>query len=422
MKLHGRMGRVASVLLVAAAFAVPVAPAHAADQINLQMWTFGDMGLGELIKTYETLHPNITITIKQSDYDAHHQALLTALAAGNTPDIAAIEVGYSSLFKSYPSQFTDLRKYGAASLAKNYLPWRWEQGVARNGTIIGIPTDVGGMALAYRKDLFAAAGLPTSRAAVSKAMKTWAGFIAMGKKYKAATGKAWIDSAGMVYSAASRQSPKYVQYYDQKTNKVVAATNPQIKSAWNTTMAVIKAGLSAKIGAWSSDWNAGMNNGSFAVMTAPAWMMAYIQGQAPDTAGKWDIASLPDGGGNWGGSQLAIPAAAQHPKEAYEFIRWALSPENQLEVFKLHGNFPAASSIYNTSDIQDFKNPFFSNAPVGKIYVKAVEAIKKPIYEGPKQRQIDTAIGNAISRVEQGKQAAPAAWADAMKTIKTTVG
>lgn len=422
MTLHNRLGRIASVLLVAGALVVPAAPAHAADPIELQMWTFGNMGLDELIKTYETLHPNITIKIKQSDYDPHHQGLLTALAAGNTPDIAAIEVGYSSLFKSYPTYFTDLRKYGAASLTKNYLPWRWAQGVARNGTIIGLPTDVGGMALAYRKDLFAAAGLPSDRAAVSKAVSTWDGFIALGKKYKAATGKAWIDSAGMVYSAASRQSPAYVQYYDEKTNKVVAATNPQIKSAWNTSVKVIQAGLSAKIGAWSGDWNAGMNNGSFAVMTAPAWMMGYIQSVAPDTAGKWDIASLPGGGGNWGGSQLAVPAAAQHPKEAYDFLRWALSPENQLEVFRLHGNFPAASTIYPTTDIQNFKNPFFSNAPVGKIYVKAVQAIKKPIYEGPKQRQIDTAFGNALSRVEQGKQASAAAWADALKAIKTTVG
>ena len=48
------------------------------------------------------------------------------------------------------------------------------------------------------------------------------------------------------------------------------------------------------------------------MLSCPAWMMGYIQGQAPDTAGMWDVAQVPEVGGNWGGSQLTIPAASDN--------------------------------------------------------------------------------------------------------------
>ena len=64
--------------------------------------------------------------------------------------------------------------------------------------------------------------------------------------------------------------------------------------------------------AFAADWNAGFKNGTFATVTCPAWMMGYIQGQAPDASGKWNIADVPGGGGNWGGSFLTVTKQSQH--------------------------------------------------------------------------------------------------------------
>ena len=59
-----------------------------------------------------------------------------------------------------------------------------EQAVSADGSsVIGIPTDVGGMALCYRTDLFKAAGLPTDPAAVSALWPTWDDFIKTGQAY-----------------------------------------------------------------------------------------------------------------------------------------------------------------------------------------------------------------------------------------------
>ena len=70
-------------------------------------------------------------------------------------------------------------------------------------------------------------------------------------------------------------------------------------------------GITAKLKSFSTEWNAGFKNGSFATVACPAWMTGYIKEQSGDeNAGKWDIASVPGGGGNWGGSFLGVPSRA----------------------------------------------------------------------------------------------------------------
>ena len=97
-------------------------------------------------------------------------------------------------------------------------------------------------------------------------------------------------------------------------------------------------------------------------------MMGYIQGQAPDTKGKWDVAAIPGGGGNWGGSFLTIPKQGKNVDAAWEFIKWAVQPAQQITIFKNIGNLPSQPALYEDPAIVDFTNPFFSDAPVGQIF------------------------------------------------------
>jgi len=182
-KLVARIAATAVALALPLSLATPAA--HAATPVTITVWTYGNVIEPQAITDYKKLHPEITIQIKKSGLDPHHQGLITAFLANKTPDIAAIEVSYSGYFRSYPQYFTDLRQspYNAGSIEKNYLPWRWAQGVGYEGTVFGIPTDVGGMQVAYRTDLFKAHGLPTNRDAVGKLWPTWDAFMATGKKY-----------------------------------------------------------------------------------------------------------------------------------------------------------------------------------------------------------------------------------------------
>jgi cellobiose transport system substrate-binding protein len=306
----------------------------------------------------------------------------------------------------------------ALDIKKNYLPWRWEQGVAFNDSVIGIPTDVGGLQVAYRADLFKKAGLPTDRVAVSKLWPTWDKFIATGQKYvskltaaEKKSGKGFIDDAGSIYAAVMNQGTvKYYEPNNTDAGKLVYKTNPQIKKAWNTTVQALNSGIGARLGQFTSDWNIGMNKGAMATILAPAWMLDYIKKQAPDTKGKWDIADLPAGGGNQGGTELGIPSYSKNKQAAYDFLTWYLAPEQQLKVFKTYGLFPSASVLYDDAALLDYKDEFFSNAPVGQIYSKGIMKLK-PIFEGELQRKIDSTFGAGLGRVASKKMTSEKSYA-----------
>jgi len=387
--------------------------------------TFGDVIQPALVSDYKRLHPEIKLSIMKSDLDAlNGTGLYTQCAAGGagSPDIAAVEISYSGFWRAYPGCFIDMRTLrttvgnkSATDLKKDYLAWRWEQGVGYNDNVIGIPTDVGGLEVAYRWDLFKAKGLPYKRADVSKAWDTWPKFIAFGKRYMAKVSAAdkkknigFMDNAATIYAAIMNQGTmKYYKNNGTDAGQLVYKTNPQVKLAFNTTITAAKAGIGTRIGQFSSDWNVGMTKGTFAVMLAPAWMMDYIKGQAPSTRGKWDIADIPGGGGNQGGSQLTMPikkaGMPDHKQEAWDFITWYLAPAQQLKVFQIYGLFPSTPSLYTDSDLVGFKDPFFNNAPTGAIYAEGVKKLK-PIFEGKLQRCIDMAMGSALSLVINGKE------------------
>jgi cellobiose transport system substrate-binding protein len=199
---------------------------------------------------------------------------------------------------------------------------------------------------------------------------------------------------------------KYYRNNGTDQGLLIYKTNKQLKTAFDTTVAASNAKIGTRIGQFSSDWNVGMSKGTFAAMLAPAWMMDYIKGQAPSTKGKWDIAEVPGGGGNMGGSQLTIPKGAKNSQEAWNFIAWYLAPAQQLTVFKTYGLFPSTPSLYSNTALTGYKDPFFNNAPVGKIYGDGVKKLK-PIFEGKLQRCIDMAMGSAISLVANGKEKVP---------------
>ncbi|MEV4457933.1 extracellular solute-binding protein [Microbispora sp. NPDC049633] len=387
------------------------------EKVKLSVGLFGDFGFKPLYEEFKKTHPNVEIEERQAAFADHHTNLAAHLATGaGAADVEAIEVGYISQFTSQPDRFTDLKQYGLDKRQGEYLDWKWQQGLAPGGALLGLGTDVGGLAMCYRTDLFEKAGLPSKRDEVSALWPTWEQYIETGRKFAAKAPKdaKFFDSPGEIFRAIIAQAP--VGVYDAQDN-IVVATNPDVKKAWDLSIQMIDADLSAKIGAFTPEWNTGFAKGSFATVICPAWMTAYIQDQAKDSAGKWDIATVPGGAGNSGGSHLTVPKQSKHPKEAAELIEFLTSAQNQAAVFKAIGNFPSIPSLYEQPDIQNFTKDFFNDAPVGKIYSDAAKNLK-PQHLGPREGDVRTAIGNGIGRVEQGKQSPDEAWAQVLKDLE----
>jgi cellobiose transport system substrate-binding protein len=274
------------------------------------------------------------------------------------------------------------------------------------------------MAVAYRTDLFQAAGLPTNRDEVSKLWPTWDAFVDAGKTYVEKTGKPFVDNASTsVFFQAVNQGSE--RYYDAN-RELSYDKNPQVKAAFDLALKVDASGITSKITSWSPGWTAGMSKGDFAVISAPSWMLNAIKTNAPKTAGKWDVATIPVGSGNWGGSYLAIPKRAKNAEAAWNYIAEMQSPEGQLEHFLVSGALPTTPSVYTDPKLLGKTDPFFSDAPIGKIYTESVVNIK-PFYIGPDDATIGSELINAVISVEQGKLAPAKAWDTALANVKNAL-
>ena len=386
---------------------------------TFEFWSFTQINQKADVDVYTKAHPDVHIKLTEVGSTSETaQALTTALAGGKVPDLVLIQGDDLPKFMQSPENFVDLNTFGADKVKGNYLDWVLKQSTTKDGKTIGIPTDVGGMAIAYRTDLFKAAGLPTDRDEVSKLWPTWDAFLEVGKKYVQATGKAFLDNTPTsIFFQAVNQGTE--RYYDTD-HKLSYDKNPQVKAAFDLTLKVFASGISAKQASFSSGWTAAMSKGDFAVVSAPSWLLNQIKTNAPGTAGKWDIATIPGGSGNWGGSFLAIPKRAKNPNAAWNYIAEMQSPAGELAHFLSQGSLPTTPSVYSDPQLVARTDPFFSNAPIGKIYTQSVVGIK-PFYIGPEDGTVGTELLNTLTSVEQGKVAPANAWDTALTNVKNAL-
>jgi cellobiose transport system substrate-binding protein len=105
--------------------------------------------------------------------------------------------------------------------------------VAANGAVLGLPTDVGGLVVCYRKDLFARAGLPSDRDKVATLWPGWDAFAAVGQRYATAVKDPklrFVDDAGSVFHAVLERGGE--RFYD-RAGRPSYATNPLVRRAWD---------------------------------------------------------------------------------------------------------------------------------------------------------------------------------------------
>jgi cellobiose transport system substrate-binding protein len=390
-------------------------------KITLTVATFNEFGYEDLIKEYTKLNPNITVVQKKAaTSNEARDNMNTRLAAGSgLSDIEAIEVDWLPELKQYPDKFVDLKD---KSIQGRWLDWKVAQATTSDGKLIGYGTDIGPEGIAYRADLFAAAGLPTDRKAVAALFggdgATWDKYFEVGKKFKAAgTGVPFFDSAGATYQGMINQVKNA---YEKSDGTIIAADNPRVRDVYDAVLgASVPDGLSAGLQQWSDDWTASYQKNGFATTLAPGWMLGVIEGNAKGVTG-WDIADVfPGGGGNWGGSFLTVPAQGKNTKAAKALANWLTAPEQQIKAFVAKGTFPSQQKALTSTDLLGVTNPFFNGAPTGQILANRAKAVTVSPFKGPKYFAINDAMQQALTRVDVDKTDDPASsWTKFVTDVK----
>ncbi|MEV4561111.1 ABC transporter substrate-binding protein [Kitasatospora sp. NPDC049285] len=395
-------------------------------KITLNVGDFGTFGYKEagLYDEYMAAHPNITIKYDTvQDGQKYWDALTTHLASGSgLADIQAVEVGYiAQATNTLGDKFVDLGKTEGIT-AGNWLDWKSKQATTSSGSLIGLGTDIGPMAICYRTDLFQQAGLPTDRAEVAKLWQgDWSKFVDAGKTYQAAApaGTFFTDSASGLFNASLSAEP---QQYSDASGKLVYKDSPGVKKAWNIAVSASQAKISAGLRQFQDNWNAAFANAKFATVVCPSWMTGIISKYSGDAGkGKWDVAAPPVAS-NWGGAFLTVPKAGKHTKEAAALAAWLTAPEQQAKVFTKVGNLPSTVGGLQQPAVQGAKQEYFNNAPTGQIFAATAQAIK-PAPIGEQDGNVKTIItDNGILDIEEHGTDPAKAWANVTKLVDDKVG
>ena len=374
-------------------------------EITLTVATFNDFGYDDaLLQEYMDANPGVKIV--------HNKAAITDDARANffaklgkegLADIEAVEVDWFA----EAMQYSDLLAEVPDSAKGRWVEWKEAAATDPDGRLVGFGTDIGPQAVCFRSDLFAAAGLPSTPDEVAGAIDgDWDAFFDLADQYRAASGKPMLDAANAAFQGIINQ----IEFpYDEPDGTVVAATNPELRDAYDL---VIDRAVpnSAYAGQWSDDWNASMANGEFAALLCPPWMLGIISGNAPDVTG-WEIANaFPNGGGNWGGSYLTVPANGENVDAALALADWLTAPEQQEKTFVNVGAFPSALEAQSAPSITEAVNDYFAAAPTGQIFADRSEAITVTPYKSADYFKYNTALQDAVTRVFDGVEDPDTSW------------
>ncbi|MCC3764626.1 extracellular solute-binding protein [Glycomyces sp. TRM65418] len=429
--LKRQHGRVALAAVAAGALAVTAACSGSDDgdggdggttedgKIQLTVSVFGTFGYTEagLEAEYEALHDNIDVVIEGDgvNFDQEFRPTLeTNLETGSgAGDVVGIdEQGVVQLF-SNPDHWYDL---GAdySDRSADYVEWKWDLGHTPDGKLVGFGTDVGGMGMCYRSDIFAEAGLPTDREEVAAAWADWDGFKAVAQQFvDSGVDAAFLDGPTQLQNMLLGQlagTGDGQMYVDADGNLTLDSAAAQ--TSVNTILQLEEMGAIGNFVSWSEEWMAGMAEGGYAVMPCPGWMAGGViaQNSGEENAGKWDMAAAPGVAGNWGGSWLAVPAQSEHPEEAAELAAWLTAPEQQIKVFEAVGNFPSSPEAQADPKVADSTNEYFSGAPVGQIIGASVQSfppLEYSYYHPPVKNAVEGVLNGVVDGTFQPDEAWP---------------
>lgn len=385
-------------------------PSISEDPDELVMWYWDRSASPELVAQATSRIPGTERRLRADLIGTSFDTKLRTSLAGRAyiPDITYINSN-NALYFTNEDLFLDLGELGADAVKDDFYDWKWNLGVTPTGRFRFFPLDIGPTGFFYRQDVFEQAGLPSSPEDVSAAITTWEDWIALGTELRGAADASMVNDAQNVYEAFLNSSPE--RYFDLEDVALYTMPDSAVRRAWDTTVAAIRAGITAKIPRdRGTDQNAAWASGRTAGNISAAWWTQVLADSAPDTAGAWRLAAQPVRPGNNGGSFAALPHTCKDPEAALAFLTWINSPANQAAAYRDVQLFPSTPASF---DELSYDGDFYGDQDPLAFFSAAAESVPEAFIS-----TWETVIGGAftfeITNVETSGKDPERAWGDAV--------
>ena len=339
------------VLLVLAIVLVFVSLPLAAqdDQINMSMWvrtiSFQTQKLVDEWNANNDSQIELTV-IPSGEFVTKMGA---AIAAGEPPDIASIDLIYTPAFSS-AGQLVDITDYvRALDYADDLTPAHMELGMYE-GRNYAVPTAVDGSFIIYNIDLFEQAGLdpdnpPSTWDEMLEAMRAinalgddiygyWFSLGCAG--CNAFTFLPFIWASGGDVLSDDYSGPTLLE------DPIVRESLEFYNTIWEEGL--VPEGASIDNG---SNFTNAFAAGNIGMAGTGNFSLSRYKNEFPDI--NFDLFHIPgkDGGSAsfGGGDVIAIPAGTEHVEEAWRFIEWTLTEGPQIEIYAANGQIPVRLSL-----------------------------------------------------------------------------
>ena len=330
--------------------------------VELTFWTWAP-NVDKVVETWNAANPDIQVTVnKQDGGDPAITKLLTAVKAGSgAPDIMQTE--YQKIPTLVSADALADISGEVADLADQFPEGVWNDVTLGSDAVYAVPQDSGPMQFYYRADIFEQLGLTVPT--------TWDEYAATAAALQAADPTKYLGTFSATdagwFTGLSQQAGASWWGIDGDAWTVAVDDEATLKVAdyWG---GLVESGVIDNKPMYTPEWNAALNNGTQIGWLSAIWAPGVLEGNAPDTAGLWKMAPMPQwdaakpATGNWGGSATAVTSQSKHPAEAAQFIEWLNASQEGVDLLvDQTGIYPA--NIPASAEALSEPPTFFANQP-----------------------------------------------------------
>lgn len=380
-------------------------------KVVLNFWELsaGEELMRSLLDKFERENPGIKVKLQQLTWDYGFEKIVTAIAAGNAPDVCELGSTWVPKF-SASGALLDVTE-DMQDIKDKFLLW---EPVTYKERLYGAPWLGGTRLMFYNRELFDEAGLNRN-----KAPATWGELLEAAKRIDA-LGE---DIYGFGIFAGEPYSPwqEFLPFAWSNNAKIlnddfsqVLIDSPEFVEAIEFYQSLIPYSIIDR----QSQINHLFANGKVGIQISGFWNFRLIPRLNPKlnfAAALLPKPSLRTGtsAAFAGGEVFVILSKTKHPKEAVKLIKFLIDTENAIEVVKIQQNVvPTAKDAIN--------HPYYNDHPDQKLFFKQMEtAVAPPSH--PKWVELEAIFNKAVEEAVIKKTPARALLNDTKKQIEFTL-
>jgi multiple sugar transport system substrate-binding protein len=368
---------------------------------NITMWALGAEGekAGEIAADFEAENPDAKVDVTVIPFDAAHDKIATAIAAGETPDVAMVgttwlpEFAASGSFDPTPTDLIDESKFFEGSWSTTEV----------DGTSLGVPWYTETRLIYYRKDLAEKAGVTPEEGwsqedfkAFTKAMQDEAG-AKWGVSLQPGGQGSWQSVMPFAWQKGAELT---------EGEQFTFATDPMVE-ALDYYASFFEEGISPTDLAQGA-LEPGFINGEIGAFISGPWHIGILNDQGGEEfADKWAVAPMPtdeSGTSFTGGSDLVVFKDSENRDTAWKFVDFLTQEPAQLKLYELVGSLPAVKAAWESDELSG--DPLLSAFGAQLEDAKSAPAIAT-------WEQVTAPLDDAIEQVSLGESDAESALSSA---------